>query len=113
MIWIGNNNSNISNYSKSKVMEKFPERQKANSGLSTTSLVLGIISIVISIIPIVNYLTYLLAPIGVICGIIALVRSQSIAKSVIGIILCLLSVLAPIILGGFIIEYLLDMLDLF
>ena len=31
MIWIGNNNSNISNYSKSKVMEKFPERQKANS----------------------------------------------------------------------------------
>ena len=75
MIWIGNNNSNISNYSKSKVMEKFPERQKANSGLSTTSLVLGIISIVISIIPIVNYLTYLLAPIGLICGIVAIIKS--------------------------------------
>ena len=98
---------------KTKLMEKFAERQKANSGLSTTALVLGIISIVISIIPIVNYLTYLLAPIGLICGIIALVQSQSVAKSVIGIILCLLSVLAPIILGGFIIEYLLDILDLF
>ena len=113
MIWIGNNNSNISNYSKSKVMEKFPERQKANSGLSTTSLVLGIISIVISIIPIVNYLTYLLAPIGLICGIVAIIKSQSIAKSFIGILLCLISIVAPIILGGFIIEYLLDMLDLF
>ena len=94
-------------------MEQFTERQKADSGLSTTSLVMGIISIVISIIPIVNHLTYILAPIGLICGIIALIKSQSAAKSIIGIILCLLSILAPIILGGFIIEYLLDILDLF
>lgn len=98
---------------KTKLMEKFEERQKANSGLSTTALVLGIISIVISIIPIVNYLIYLLAPIGLICGIIALIQSQSVAKSIIGILLCLISIVAPIILGGFIIEYLLDMLDLF
>lgn len=94
-------------------MEKFAERQNANSGLSTAALVLGIISIVISIIPIVNYLIYLLAPIGLICGIIALIQSQSVAKSIIGILLCLISIVAPIILGGFIIEYLLDMLDLF
>lgn len=94
-------------------MENFEERKKTGSGLSTASLVLGIISIVISIIPFVNYLTYLLAPIGLVCGIIALVKSQSVAKSVIGVILCLLSVLAPIVLGGFIIEYLLEMLDLF
>ena len=94
-------------------MEQFAERQKANSGLSTTSLVLGIISIVISIIPIVNYLIYLLAPIGFICGIIAIIQSQSLTKSIIGIILCLVSVVAPIVLGGFIIEYLLDILDLF
>ena len=67
-------------------MEQFAERQKANSGLSTTSLVLGIISIVISIIPIVNYLIYLLAPIGLICGIIAIIQSQSLTKSIIGII---------------------------
>ena len=94
-------------------MEQFTERQKANSGLSTTSLVLGIISIVISIIPIVNYLIYLLAPVGLICGIIAIIQSQNLTKSIIGIILCLVSIVAPIILGGFIIEYLLDILDLF
>ena len=94
-------------------MEQFTERQKANSGLSTTSLVLGIISIVISIIPIVNYLIYLLAPIGLICGIIAIIQSQSLTKSIIGIILCLVSVVAPIVLGGFIIEYLFEILDLF
>ena len=94
-------------------MEQFAERQKANSGLSTTSLVLGIISIVISIIPVVNYLINLLAPIGLICGIIAIIQSQSLTKSIIGIILCLVSVVAPIVLGGFIIEYLLDILDLF
>lgn len=94
-------------------MEQFAERQKANSGLSTTSLVLGIISIVISIIPIVNYLIYLLAPIGLICGIIAIIQSQSLTKSIIGIILCLVSVVAPIVLGGFIIEYLFEILDLF
>ena len=64
-------------------MEQFAERQKANSGLSTTSLVLGIISLVISIIPIVNYLIYLLAPIGLICGIIAIIKGQSLAKSII------------------------------
>ncbi|MBO5810900.1 MAG: hypothetical protein J6R32_08760 [Bacteroidales bacterium] len=93
-------------------MEQFAERQKANSGLSTTSLVLGIISIVISIIPIVNYLIYLLAPIGLICGIIAIIQSQSLTKSIIGIILCLVSVVAPIVLGGFIIEYLFEILDL-
>lgn len=93
-------------------MEQFTERQKANSGLSTTSLVLGIISIVISIIPIVNYLIYLLAPIGLICGIIAIIQSQSLTKSIIGIILCLVSVVAPIVLGGFIIEYLFEILDL-
>jgi fumarate reductase subunit D len=84
-------------------MEQFAERQKANSGLSTTSLVLGIISIVISIIPVVNYLIYLLAPIGLICGIIDIIQSQSLTKSIIGIILCLVSVVAPIVLGGFII----------
>lgn len=94
-------------------MEQFAERQKANSGLSTTSLVLGIISIVISIIPIVNYLIYVLAPVGLICGIIAIIKGQSLPKSIIGIILCLVSVVAPIVLGGFIIEYLLDILDLF
>ncbi len=94
-------------------MEQFAERQKANSGLSTTSLVLGIISILISIIPIVNYLIYVLAPIGLICGIIAIIKGQSLAKSIIGIILCLVSIVAPIVLGGFIIEYLLDILDLF
>ena len=93
-------------------MEQFAERQKANSGLSTTSLVLGIISIVISIIPVVNYLIYLLAPIGLICGIIAIIKGQSLAKSIIGIILCLVSVVAPIVLGGFIIEYLFEILDL-
>ena len=93
-------------------MEQFKERQKANSGLSTTSLVLGIISIVISIIPVVNYLIYLLAPIGLICGIIAIIQSQSLTKSIIGIILCLVSVVAPIVLGGFIIEYLFEILDL-
>jgi fumarate reductase subunit D len=93
-------------------MEQFAERQKANSGLSTTSLVLGIISIVISIIPVVNYLIYLLAPIGLICGIIAIIQSQSLTKSIIGIILCLVSVVAPIVLGGFIIEYLFEILDL-
>lgn len=93
-------------------MEQFTERQKANSGLSTTSLVLGIISIVISIIPVVNYLIYLLAPIGLICGIIAIIQSQSLTKSIIGIILCLVSVVAPIVLGGFIIEYLFEILDL-
>ena len=93
-------------------MEQFTERQKANSGLSTTSLVMGIISIVISIIPVVNYLIYLLAPIGLICGIIAIIQSQSLTKSIIGIILCLVSVVAPIVLGGFIIEYLFEILDL-
>ena len=93
-------------------MEKFAERQKANSRSSTTSLVLGIISILISIIPILNYLTYFFAPIGLVCGVIALIKSQSIVKSIIGIILCLVSVVAPIVLGGFIIEYLFEILDL-
>lgn len=94
-------------------MEQFAERQKANSSLSTASLVLGIISIVISVVPILNYMTYLLAPVGLVLGIIAIIQSQNLTKSIIGIVLCLVSVMAPIILGGFIIEYLLDILDLF
>lgn len=82
--------------------------EKKDGGLCKAAFVLGIISIVFALLPLLSawfmFLTainYILTPVGLICGIIALVKSQNTTKSVIGIVLCVLAFFAPILLAEY------------
>lgn len=82
------------------------ETQKVSGGFSKAAMIFGIISVVFALLPMLSawfmfltILNYLLAPLGVICGIIAIVKSQNLTKSIIGIILCILAICAPLLLA--------------
>lgn len=85
--------------------------EKKSGGWSKASMVLGIISIIFALLPLLSawfmFLTainYVLTPIGVICGIVSIVKSQNISKSVIGLVLCVLAFCAPIFLAELYLE---------
>ena len=87
------------------------EKQKTNDGWSKATMVLGIISVIFAILPLISawfmFLTainYLLSPIGIICGVIAIIKSQNVTKSIVGLVLCILAICAPLFLA----EYYLD-----
>ena len=84
------------------------ENQTNNGGWCKAALALGIISMVFGLLPllsawlmILTTLNYVLAPAGIICGIVALVKSQNMAKSIIGLVLCVLAFCAPFLLAEF------------
>lgn len=62
------------------------------SGLATTSLVLGIIGIVLSFIPIINNIAFILGVLAIIFGIIPLIKKASKGKAIAGIILAVLTI---------------------
>lgn len=80
------------------------EKQEVKSGMSTASLVLGIVAMVFALLPALSVWFVFLQPInyvviilGVIFGIIALVKKQPMVKSIVGLGLCVLAFLTPII----------------
>lgn len=81
--------------------------EKKNGGWSKATMVLGIITFVFALLPLLSAwflfltpLNWILAPIGIICGIVAIVKSQNMSKSIIGLVLCALAFLAPILFAG-------------
>ena len=78
--------------------------EKKNGGWCKATMVLGIITFVFALLPLLSawllFLTpfnWILAPIGIVCGIVSIVKSQNMSKSVIGLVLCVLALLAPIL----------------
>lgn len=87
------------------------EKQNVGGGWSKASLVLGVISAVLALLPLVSAwfmlligINYLLVPIGIICGVVAIVKSQNLTKSVIGLVLCVLAILLPFIMAEMYVE---------
>ena len=83
------------------------ETQKVSSGFSKAAMVFGIITMGFALLPMLSawlifltFINYLLAPIGFICGIIAIVKSQNLTKSIIGMILCALATCSPWLFAG-------------
>lgn len=66
------------------------------SGFATAGLVLGIIGICTSFIPIVNNLSFVLALIGGVFGIISLIKKASKGQAVAGIVICALAIVITI-----------------
>ena len=84
------------------------ENQKKNGGWCKASVVFGVISIILALLPLVSAwfmfvtaLNYVLAPIGIICGVVAIVKSYNVAKSIVGLALCILALCAPILLAEY------------
>ena len=75
-------------------MEEMEEKRK--SGLATAGLVLGIIGICTSFIPIINHISFILALIGTIFGIVALVKKASKGQAIAAIILCILTIVITV-----------------
>ena len=78
------------------------ENKKKSGGWCKASMVLGVITVIFALFPLVSawflFLTtfnYLLAPIGVLCGIVAIVKSQNSVKSIVGLLLCVLALCIP------------------
>lgn len=80
--------------------------KNVSQGLCKTCMTLGVIAVIVALLPLlsgwlllVSYVNWLLVPIGILCGIIALVKSQNTTKCVIGILLNVLAVILPVILA--------------
>ena len=68
------------------------------SGMATASLALGIISISISFIPIVNNATFVLGILALVFGTVMLVKKSAIGKSITGMILGVLSIVITLVM---------------
>lgn len=79
-------------------MEENQTMTKEKSAFGTTALVLGIIAVVLSFIPIVRFVTYGLAPLALIFGIISAVKKKSVGVSIAGIVLAVAAIILTIAL---------------
>lgn len=66
------------------------------SGFATAGLVLGIIGGCTSFIPIVNNLSFVLALLGIVFGIVSLAKRASKGQAIAGIIICILAIIITI-----------------
>ncbi len=83
-----------------------PVSQQGNNGLAVASLVLGILSILFGWIPIIGFISWVLAPIGLVLGLVALNtgagRGLALAGSIcsgVGLLICILWVVGIGLLG--------------
>ena len=65
--------------------------EKMKSGFATAGLVLGIIGVCTSFIPIVNNLSFILGLIGILFGIVSLIKKASKKTAIAAIIVCVLA----------------------
>lgn len=68
------------------------EEKEKKSGLSTTSMVLGIIAICMCFIPILNYVSIILGVLSIIFGLIGIIKNAERGKAIAGFILGIISV---------------------
>ncbi len=70
--------------------------EKRKSGFATASLVLGIIGLCTSFIPIVNNISFVLALLAVIFGIVSLIKKASKGMAVAGIVISVIAIIAVV-----------------
>ena len=80
------------------------ENKNVKSGWATASLVFGIIALVLALLPllsawflILSGLNWGIVPISVICGVVAIVKSQNLVKSIVGIVIGVFALCMPFI----------------
>lgn len=83
------------------------------SGLAVSSLILGIIALLLSLIPIVNNFAFVLAIVGGILGIIALVKKQKKVMSIISLVLAGVAIILVLASQAFYGKVVDDMIDIF
>lgn len=72
---------------------------------------MGIISVVFALLPLVSAwfmllttVNYVLAPVGIICGVVALIKSQNLVKSIVGLVLCVVAICLPFLMAELYLE---------
>lgn len=70
--------------------------EKKKTGLGTAGLVLGIVSIVLAFIPIVNYVSYVLGVLAFIFGLISLIKKNAKVRSVFAVVLAVASIIVTV-----------------
>lgn len=65
---------------------------KSRSGLSTAGMVIGIISVVLSFIPIINNIAFFIGILALIFGIIGIVKKAGTGKAIAGVVLGIISI---------------------
>ena len=83
------------------------ETQKKLGGWCKATIIFAIISLVFAVLPMASVLfvfltalNFVIVPIGIICGIVALFKSQSPLYTIIGMVLCAGSLFVPHFLLG-------------
>lgn len=81
------------------------ENKNVKGGWSTASLVLGIIAMVLALLPLLSawlmfstWLNWFIVPFSIICGVVAIVKSQNLVKSIAGMVIGVLAFCMPFIL---------------
>ena len=79
--------------------------EKVKGGLGKASFVLGIIAVIFALLPVlspwfmvISWLVYVIAFVGVILGVIAILKKQQ--KAILGTALCVAAVVAFILIGN-------------
>ena len=82
------------------------ENQKVKTGGSKGAMTMGFITLIFSLLPLLSAwcmlltsFNYFLAPLGVIFGVVAIIKSQPKTKAIIGILLCALAFCMPYLLA--------------
>lgn len=82
------------------------ENKNVGGGWCKASVVLGVLAVVIALLPIVSGwfmlltpLNWAIAPLGIICGVVAIIKSQDLKKSIIGLALSAFALAAPFVLA--------------
>ena len=85
---------------KTEVVTEVKKESKENgksNGLATAALIVSIIALVLSLIPIIRYVSYILGPIGLILGVVALSKKQKKEMTIAAIVLAVIAILIVVI----------------
>ena len=92
-------------------IKHFMENEKKCGGCCKASMVFGVITMIFALMPLLNAwfmfltgLNYVLASIGILCGVLAIVKSQNLVKSIVGVVLCVLALCTPWFLAEYYLE---------
>ena len=73
--------------------------EKQSKGMAVAALVLGIVSVIFCWIPFLNIIAWITAILGVVFGIIGMVKKQG-AMAIVGLILSAVAIFLPLVVIG-------------
>lgn len=82
------------------------KNENVGGGWCKAAVVFGVLAVIFALLPLLSgwlmfltFINYFIAPLGIICGVVAIVKSQNLTKSIIGLVLCVIGLALPFLLA--------------